>query len=81
MKKDIKEEIWQEVKHEIKENFDAIKKDYEENIKKDYESKNEYANIWWWYAGYSWSWAATRVLRVVYYENYISKYLNNCQCW
>jgi len=25
------------VKHEIKENFDAIKKDYEENIKKDYE--------------------------------------------
>jgi len=27
------------VKHEIKENFDAIKKDYEENIKKDYESK------------------------------------------
>ena len=39
MKKDIKEEIWQEVKHEIKENFDAIKKDYEENIKKDYESK------------------------------------------
>ena len=38
MKKDKKEEIWQEVKHEIKENFDAIK-DYEENIKKDYESK------------------------------------------
>ena len=33
-----KKEIWQEVKHEIKENFDAIK-DYEENIKKDYESK------------------------------------------
>ena len=27
------------MKHEIKENFDAIKKDYEENIKKDYESK------------------------------------------
>jgi len=39
LKKDIKEEIWQEVKHKIKENFDAIKKDYEENIKKDYESK------------------------------------------
>ena len=38
MKKDIKEEIWQEVKHEIKEIFDAIK-DYEENIKKDYELK------------------------------------------
>jgi len=33
----IKEEIWQEVKHEIKKIFYAIKKDYEENIKKDYE--------------------------------------------
>ena len=27
------------MKHEIKENFDAIKKDNEENIKKDYDSK------------------------------------------
>ena len=27
------------MKHEIKENFDAIKKDYGENIKKNYESK------------------------------------------
>ena len=33
----IKEEVWQAVKHEIKENIDSINKDYEENIKKDYE--------------------------------------------
>ena len=39
LKKDIQEEVWQEVRHEIKENFDTIKKDYEESIKKDYESK------------------------------------------
>jgi len=38
-KKDIKEEILQEIKGEIDERFENIRKDYEENIKKDYESK------------------------------------------
>jgi len=38
-KKDIKEEILQEIRGEIDENFENIMKDYEENIKKDYESK------------------------------------------
>ena len=38
MKKDIKE-VLQEVGHEIDENFENIRKDYEENIKKDYDSK------------------------------------------
>jgi len=39
LKKDIKEEVLQEVRHEINENFENIRKDYEENIKKDYDSK------------------------------------------
>ena len=34
-KKDIKEEILQEIRGEIDENFENIMKDYEENIKKD----------------------------------------------
>ena len=38
-KKDIKEEILQEIKGKIDENFENIRKDYEENIKKDYELK------------------------------------------
>ena len=38
-KKDIKEEILQEIRGEIDEKFKNIMKDYEENIKKDYESK------------------------------------------
>ena len=38
-KKDIKEEILQEIKGEIDAKFENIMKDYEVNIKKDYESK------------------------------------------
>jgi len=38
-KKDIKEEILQEIRGEIDEKFENIMKDYEINIKKDYESK------------------------------------------
>ena len=39
MKKDIKEEVLQEGRHEIEKNFESINQDYEEYIKKDYESK------------------------------------------
>ena len=39
MEKDVKEEIFQENRGEIDENFENIIKDYEENIKKDFESK------------------------------------------
>ena len=38
-KKDINEEILQEIKGEIDAKFENIMKDYEENIKKDYDSK------------------------------------------
>jgi hypothetical protein len=38
-KKDTKEEILQEIRCEIDENFENTTKDYEENIKKDYEAK------------------------------------------
>ena len=38
-KKDIKEEILQEIKGEIDAKFENIMKDYKVNIKKDYESK------------------------------------------
>jgi hypothetical protein len=38
-KKDTKEEILQEIRSEIDENFENTTKDYEENIKKDYEAK------------------------------------------
>ena len=38
-KKDVKEEILQEIKGEIDAKFENIMKDYEVNIKKDYQSK------------------------------------------
>jgi hypothetical protein len=38
-KKDLKEEILQEIRSEIDEKFENITEDYEENIKKDYEAK------------------------------------------